>query len=265
MSTEHINQTARPGPVALFISDLHLQAEMPATTTAFLSFLEQHARHAQQLYLLGDIFEYWAGDDDLNSPFPQRIVRALKEVSDAGVELFWMAGNRDFLVGQEFAAATKTTLLADPHILTYADQRYLLSHGDLLCTDDVAYQQFRTQVRQPEWQAAFLARPLDERKNMIANMRLQSQLHQQQQAAVITDVNQNTVDQFFSNHHVQILIHGHTHRPALHRRTEVGISTTRYVLSDWDQDHATPRGDWIALLADGSLQRYSYSGIPITR
>jgi UDP-2,3-diacylglucosamine hydrolase len=258
MSTEQTNQTARPKPVALFISDLHLQADMPATTAAFLSFLEKHARHAQQLYLLGDIFEYWAGDDDIGSPFPQRIVQALREVSDAGVELFWMAGNRDFLVGKEFAAATKATLLSDPHIITYGNQRYLISHGDLLCTDDAVYQQFRIQVRQPEWQAAFLARSLDERKSVIANMRQQSKLHQQE-AAVITDVNQNAVNHFFADNHAQILIHGHTHRPAVHRVK----STTRYVLSDWDQDHATKRGDWIALLDDGSLQRYHYSGTPV--
>lgn len=265
MPTDQKNQTARPKPVALFISDLHLQAEMPATTAAFLSFLKQHARYAQQLYLLGDIFEYWAGDDDIASPFVQRIVRALKGVSDAGVELFWIAGNRDFLVGKEFAAATKATILADPHILDYGGQRYLISHGDQLCTDDLAYQQFRAQVRQPEWQAAFLARPLEERKAMIANMRLQSKLHQQQ-ATVITDVNQQAVDQFFTDHQAHILIHGHTHRPALHRKK----GTCRYVLSDWDQDlnqdrnqqSAPLRGDWIALLADGRLQRYSYAGMP---
>ena len=259
MTTSSINQTARPKPVALFVSDLHLQADMPLTTAAFLSFLKHPARDAKQLFLLGDIFEYWAGDDDLTSPFPQKIAQALREVSDAGVELFWMAGNRDFLVGAEFANATRATLLSDPFILTYANQRYLLTHGDQLCTDDVAYQQFRTMVRQADWQSKFLALPLDERKNIIANMRVQSQQHQAQQTSMIMDVNQGTVNQVFNDNQVQIMIHGHTHRPATH----AVLNTIRYVLSDWDNDHAPRRGDWLALLTDGSIQRYDFAGIAI--
>jgi UDP-2,3-diacylglucosamine hydrolase len=249
----HTDSTMPSRPVALFISDLHLQAEMPKTTSAFLAFLNQHARYALQLYLLGDIFEYWAGDDDLISPFPQRIVNALREISDSGVELFWIDGNRDFLVGQQFAAAIQATLLPELYLLNYANQRYLITHGDQLCTDDTAYQQFRAQVRQPEWQATFLARPLAERKHIISNMRMQSQQHQQQLPAMIADVNQDAVNQLFQNHQANILIHGHTHRPATHR---VG-DTVRYVLPDWDQDHAPIRGGWLALLADGSLMRYT--------
>lgn len=254
------NQIARPKPVALFISDLHLQPGMPETTAAFLSFLKQPARQAQQLYLLGDIFEYWAGDDDLSSPFPRLIADALREVSNTGVELFWMAGNRDFLVGKKFAKATKATLLSDPYRLNYANQLYLLTHGDQLCTDDVKYQEFRNMVRKPEWQTAFLARALNERKSIIAAMRQQSRQHQQQQTAMIMDVNQDTVNQFFKDNQAQILIHGHTHRPAVHHLQ----NTVRYVLSDWDQDHAPLRGDWLTLLADGSLQRYDAIGMPIS-
>jgi len=224
---------------------------MPETTAAFLQFLNLHAVQARALYLLGDVFEYWAGDDDLDSPFIQTIVQALRALSDTGVALFWMAGNRDFLVGQHFAAATGATLLSDPTLLKHADQTYLISHGDQLCTDDLTYQQFRTMVRQPAWQATFLARPLEERKQIIAHMRRQSQQHQQQQTMAIMDVNQSAVDQFFEQHQAQVLIHGHTHRPALHT---VG-TTRRYVLSDWDCDHLPARGDWLALRADGSLHR----------
>ncbi len=243
--------SAAQAPVALFISDLHLQPEMPATTAAFLHFLQQQASKASQLYLLGDIFEYWAGDDDLDSPFPQRIVQALRHLSDKGVQLYWMAGNRDFLVSQAFATATGATLLPDPYILTHAGQRLVLTHGDQLCTDDSAYQQFRLQVRQPAWQAAFLARSLAERKAIIAGMRMQSQQHQQQVSALIMDVNTEAVASLFASSGADVLIHGHTHRPDVHSSEQ----RRRYVLSDWDCDSTTPRGDWLALMADGSLLR----------
>ena len=256
IETDSVKTEARSETVALFISDLHLQADMPATAAAFLQFLQQHAVHARQLYLLGDIFEYWAGDDDLNAPFVAQIVAALRQVSAAGVALFWMAGNRDFLVGSAFADATGATLLADPFILAGPGQPILLTHGDQLCTDDVAYQQFRAMVRQPAWQAAFLARPLQERKHMIEQMRIQSRQHQQQQPAMIMDVNPQTVLQFFQQQQVQVLIHGHTHRPATH----VMEQTVRIVLSDWDCDHSPARGDWLALDTNGQLQRHDFQG-----
>ena len=248
------SNTASLNVVALFISDLHLQPDRPATTAAFLAFLDQQASKVSQLYLLGDIFEYWAGDDDLDSAYPQQIALALRKLSNSGVALFWMAGNRDFLVGLDFAAATNATLLDDPHLLTFAHKRYLLTHGDQLCTDDLAYQQFRTQVRQSAWQAAFLARPLSERKAMIAAMRQQSQQHQQaqmQQAAQIMDVNLTAVDALFATSQADIMIHGHTHRPAVHQHDH-GV---RYVLSDWESDGDSLRGDWLALLEDGSISR----------
>lgn len=249
------DQKAQPKTVALFISDLHLQAEMPATAAAFLRFLKQHAMQTGRLYLLGDIFEYWAGDDDLTSPFPQQIVQALRQVSDAGVALFWIGGNRDFLVSNAFAAATGATLLADPHVFEHASKRYLITHGDALCTDDIAYQQFRAQVRQPEWQAAFLARPLEERKAIIATMRKQSQQHQQEQmkqSEMIMDVNPDAVADLFASSQAHIMIHGHTHRPAMHRHGE----NVRYVLSDWDRDGSKLRGDWFALMTNGEIKRF---------
>ena len=248
--------TARPEAVALFVSDLHLQADMPATAAAFLNFLKRHAIHARQLYLLGDIFEYWAGDDNLGDPFIQQVVQALKHLSNQGVELFWMAGNRDFLVGADFAAASGARLLPDPFILRQHGKSFLISHGDQLCTDDVAYQQFRGMVRQPEWQSAFLARPLQERKKMIEQMRIQSRQHQQQQTSMIMDVNPEAVDSFVNHHQAQILIHGHTHRPATHH-IDNGL---RVVLSDWDCDHEPARGDWLALDQDNNLRRYHFDG-----
>ena len=249
------------GVVALFVSDIHLQPDMPATTAAFLDFLQQHALRARQLYLLGDIFDYWAGDDDLASPFPQRISQALRQVSDAGVAVFWIAGNRDFLVGNSFALATGATLLEDPSPFEFRNQRYLLSHGDQLCRDDIAYQQFRAMVRQPKWQTEFLARPLAERKGIISAMRMQSQQHQkehiQNRAEAIMDVHPQAVTELFASTASTTIIHGHTHRPATHQEGHL----RRFVLPDWDCDHQPARGGWLALHEDGSLLRHTAAGV----
>ena len=161
-------------PAALFISDLHLQSSYPRTSAAFLSFLEHHAQHAHALYLLGDLFEYWAGDDDLEDPFNARMTAAIRAVSDAGVHVYWIAGNRDFLVGSGFAAAAGATLLSEPHVTTIAGQRMVLLHGDAECTNDVAYMEFRAMVRQPAWQRQFLAMPLTQRKAIIDGLRKNS-------------------------------------------------------------------------------------------
>lgn len=259
-------QITRPKTVALFVSDLHLQSGMPNTCAAFLHFLSHVAPAAKQLYLLGDIFEYWAGDDDLSDPFNQRICAALHELNQKGTALFWIAGNRDFLVGMAFAQAAGMTLLNDPHILSYQHQNYLITHGDMLCTDDIAYQQFKKQVRQTDWQQAFLARPLVERKAIINEMRHQSQQHQKTQlqtAPMIMDVNASAVENLFIDNAVQIVIHGHTHRPALHHYhfvvNQKNLACKRYVLSDWDceksDDKTKIRGDWLALLEDGDIKR----------
>lgn len=228
---------------------------MPRTFTAFLQFLAHCRQATRQLYLLGDIFEYWAGDDDMSSPLAEQVSTALRGVAQCGVEIFWMAGNRDFLVGETFAAACGMKRLQDPQIIDTAGRRMLLTHGDQLCTDDFAYQQFRAMVRDPAWQTAFLARPLAERKQIISHMRQQSRLHQQQQPTMIMDVNVEMVAAWFARHQVQYIIHGHTHRPALHTVN----ATNRYVLSDWDLDHAPLRGDWLSLEADGSINRHQVS------
>ena len=204
---------AQPETVALFVSDLHLSAEMPRTSAAFFRFLHEEARAARELYLLGDIFEYWAGDDDLGDPYHQHVCAELKAVADSGVRIFWIAGNRDFLVGPAFAAAAGLTLLEEPHIAELAGKRLLLLHGDAPCIDDTAYMAFRTQVRNPEWQAAFLSRPLAERKALIEGMREGSRAAQKEKSMTIMDVNPAEIERLFDAYAIKLMIHGHTHRP----------------------------------------------------
>ncbi len=250
MSVPHnASHKAQPETVALFVSDLHLSAQMPRTTAAFFRFLDEQASHAQQLYLLGDVFEYWAGDDDLDDPFNREVTAALRRLSDHGVTLYWIAGNRDFLAGSAFAQATGAVLLPDPYVTEIAGQRLLLLHGDAQCTDDTSYMAFRAQVRQPAWQQAFLARPLAERKAIIAGMREGSREAQRDKSMAIMDVNAEAIERLFAEHAVTLMIHGHTHRPAAHH-SEGG---TRHVLPDWDCESPPVRGGWIAIDAEGSL------------
>ena len=246
--------------VALFISDLHLQEAHPRTTEAFYDFLQTHARNAQQLYLLGDLFEYWAGDDDLETPYNHHIAEAIRLVSAKGVEVFWIAGNRDFLVADAFAQAAGLTLLPDPFVATIGGQRITLAHGDAQCTDDVDYMTFRAQVRQPQWQQQFLALPLAQRKTIIAGARDQSRKEQQHKSMEIMDVNQQAITTLFAETGTDTLVHGHTHRPALHTYPFADKVLKRYVLPDWDYDVTRQRGGWIALDADGVLRRFGHDG-----
>ena len=246
-------------PAALFISDLHLQSSHPRTSAAFLSFLEHHAQYAQALYLLGDLFEYWAGDDDLEDPFNARMTAAIRAVSDAGVHVYWIAGNRDFLVGSGFAAAAGATLLSEPHVATIAGRRIVLLHGDAECTKDVQYMEFRAMVRQPAWQKQFLSMPLAQRKAIIDGLRKSSREHNGEKSMDIMDVTPDAVAQVFAEHASTVMIHGHTHRPALH---QVG-NTLRYVLPDWECDVTAPeqpRGGWIAIDARGNITRHDLNG-----
>lgn len=242
--------------LALFISDLHLQESHPRTAEAFFRFLEEHGRHTRQLYLLGDIFEYWAGDDDLDTPFHARIITALRSLANSGVALFWMAGNRDFLVGQGFADAAGLTLLAEPHVIDVNGRRIALVHGDAECTLDTKYMAFRAMVRQPAWQAQFLAMPLAQRKAIIAGMREGSREAHTTKSYDIMDVTPEAIEALFDATGAQVLIHGHTHRPALHRHGE----RLRYVLPDWERDAEPARGGWIALAEDGALSRHAIDG-----
>jgi len=240
----------------LFISDLHLQEDRPALTEAFLRFVDERARSARQLYLLGDLFEYWAGDDDLDAPFHQRIVGALRSLSDAGVELFWIAGNRDFLVGDAFAQAAGLTLLPETWVIEDHGRRIVLVHGDAQCTDDVNYMAFRAQVRQPDWQRQFLAMPLAQRKAIIAGLRDNSRKDQAGKSDEIMDVTPGAIAAVFAETDTTVMIHGHTHRPALHHVD----GKLRYVLPDWEPEASSPRGGWIAIDDDGVITRHTLDG-----
>jgi UDP-2,3-diacylglucosamine hydrolase len=251
---------AQPDPVALFVSDLHLQQSLPRTIEAFFSFLRTHALKAQQLYLLGDIFEYWAGDDDIDDPCNQSVVCALRRVSDAGVQVFWMAGNRDFLVGERFAEAAGLTLLPDPYVTTIAGCPLVLTHGDAQCTDDTAYMAFRAQVRNPQWQRSFLVQPLAQRKQIIEGLRSESKAASRTKSYDIMDVNQGAIAGLFDASRVATMIHGHTHRPARHDYDSIAGKRVRYVLPDWDCDVDMPRGGWIAIDAAGEIRRHRFDG-----
>lgn len=221
-------------PATLFISDLHLSAARPDITQRFNDFLQQHANQAEALYILGDLFEFWPGDDILDSdPFSQQICATLQHLSHSGTRVFVMHGNRDLLLGERFCSAASATLLDDPCTIELGGQTICLSHGDLLCTDDVEYQAFRQQVHSPAVQHMFMQKPLAERIALIEGMRMQSEQSQQQKSQEIMDVNKSAVEDFFRQHNCALLIHGHTHRPALHHLTLNGTALQRRVLPDW--------------------------------
>jgi UDP-2,3-diacylglucosamine hydrolase len=215
---------------------------------------------SQALYLLGDLFEYWAGDDDLDAPFHQSIITALRAVSDAGVAVYWIAGNRDFLVGQAFADAAGLTLLAEPHVIDIGGQRVTLVHGDAECTADTKYMEFRAQVRNPAWQQQFLAMPLAQRKSIIAGLREGSREAHGTKSYEIMDVTPDAVNDLFERTGSDIIIHGHTHRPALHQQG----ARRRYVLPDWEVDAVPPRGGWISVGDDGVITRHALDGAPLS-
>jgi UDP-2,3-diacylglucosamine hydrolase len=218
---------------ALFVSDLHLAEERPQTTAAFLAFLTGPARGVPALYILGDLFEYWAGDDDGDAPLNRQIADALRDLATTGTVIHFIAGNRDFLLGDAYAARAGMQRLPDPCPLRLGERNVLLSHGDTLCTDDLAYQAYRRQVRAPAWQAAFLARPLAERKAFIDSLRNHSEEAKREKAMAIMDVNGAAVDALLREHRYPTLIHGHTHRPAHHEHLVDGHRCDRWVLADW--------------------------------
>lgn len=221
-------------PYSLFISDLHLCSSRPVITQQFLTFLQTEAVQAQALYILGDLFEYWAGDDDVDDAHHQAIIAGLHRLAATGTNIFFMHGNRDFLLEQVFADATGIQLLHDPTIIDLHGKRALLSHGDVLCTDDVDYQAFRRLVRASAWQAAFLATPLTARKTQIEILRQRSELEKSYKSESIMDVNPDAVNQLIKDYdYPELLIHGHTHRPALHQLKVDGHACQRWVLGDW--------------------------------
>lgn len=201
---------------------------------AFLSFLKNTAAQAHALYILGDLFEYWAGDDELDNVDHQAVVAAFRALANAGVKLYFLHGNRDFLISSKFCSAANITLLQDPSLINLHGKPVLLSHGDALCTDDLAYQEFRLLVRDQKWQADFLDLPLASRKTQIQSIRARSTHEKSQKSAEITDVNHDAVTQVLKKYHYpELLIHGHTHRPNQHSIQLDGHHITRWVLGDW--------------------------------
>jgi UDP-2,3-diacylglucosamine hydrolase len=232
------------------VSDLHLDASRPGITRLFLEFLGGEARQAQALYVLGDLFEAWVGDDDPGEPGAS-VCAALKALADSGVPVFLMRGNRDFLFGPGIAARCGATLLPDPCVVDLYGRATLLMHGDLLCIDDVGYQLFRRQVRDPAWQATFLAQPLEARRAFAAKARAASREHQSGLAETIVDANPATVAEVMARHGVSRLIHGHTHRPAIHSLNLGDCPAQRIVLGDWYDQGSVLRldGDHLGLEA----------------
>jgi UDP-2,3-diacylglucosamine hydrolase len=216
----------------LFISDLHLDAARPDITALFLRFLHDEAGRAEALYILGDLFEAWVGDDEPGEPATS-VREALRRVVDGGTPVFVMRGNRDFLFGPRFAAETRIRLLPDPAVINLYGEPTLLMHGDLLCSDDAAYQSFRAMVRSPAWQEDFLAKPLVARQEFAAKARAASQQHQAGAMESIMDVSAASVEATMAQHGVTRLIHGHTHRPAIHPITVNQRRAQRIVLGDW--------------------------------
>jgi UDP-2,3-diacylglucosamine hydrolase len=217
----------------LFISDLHLEAERPDITRAFLHFLATRARKAEALYILGDFFEAWIGDDGMDE-FQHSIARALREVSDGGTRIYLMHGNRDFLIGKAFCREAGCALLRDPSLIDLGGEKVLLMHGDSLCTLDEAYMKLRRWLRNPL--SLFILRnlPLATRHKLARKLRKESRAQTRMKASEIVDVTPAEVEKIMRDKGVRILIHGHTHRPAVHELEIDGRPARRIVLGDWD-------------------------------
>jgi UDP-2,3-diacylglucosamine hydrolase len=222
---------------SLFISDLHLSSERPETSAVFLRLLDEEARRAQALYILGDLFEYWLGDDELgggtSDPLPAEVARALRGLAQGGIAVHVMHGNRDFLLAEEFCSASGAQLLADPTVVDLPGGRTMLMHGDTLCTDDHDYMAWRATARSAAWQSEFLSKPLEARRETVRGLRARSKQVIAAKPAEIMDVNAGAVRDAFRRHNVQRLIHGHTHRPARHEIEVDGARCERWVLPDW--------------------------------
>ncbi len=226
--------SAPPAPETLFISDLHLSPQRPALTQLFIDFLEQRVPAAGHLYILGDLFDAWIGDDD--DPLPEVRI-GLRRLTEQHGQCSVMVGNRDFLLGRRFARATGCQLIHDPYLIWLGGEPILLMHGDLLCTDDLAYQRFRRRVRNPIVQRLFLWSPLSKRRRIAAQYRQRSGEAMATKPQAIMDVNNTAVSRQMRRFGVRRLIHGHTHRPQDHWLTLDGQPALRQVLADWKDDH----------------------------
>lgn len=226
----------------LFISDLHLEADRPDIAEQFIKFLKTDALEADDLYILGDLFEAWVGDDDPNTHYA-KIKMAIRKVVDKGIPVYFMHGNRDFMIGHQFANETGVEILPDPYPVTMYGQHTLLTHGDAMCTDDIQYQRVRQMVRNPEWQKTILAKPLKERLRIAAEARRQSLEQTINMNLNIMDVNQDEVIRVIREYKVDILVHGHTHRPDVHTIDLGNRKAKRIVLGDWYTQGSVLRWD----------------------
>ena len=231
----------------LFISDLHLEEKKPELTNFFFSFIDQVAASSQRLFILGDFFEAWVGDDE-QSELQVSVADKLSSLASAGVEIFLMHGNRDFLMGKAYASQCGATLIDDPYPLEIGGKKGLVMHGDTLCTDDLQYMKFRQIARNPEWQTQVLGRPLQDRKLMAHQMRQMSEAKSQGKSQQIMDVAEQTVRQVITDNNIDILLHGHTHRPAKHSIVLENKTAKRVVLGDWHES------TWYARSDNNSLQ-----------
>ena len=235
----------------LFVSDCHLCDSRPHITQAFITFLATTATNAQALYILGDLFEYWAGDDAIATDLHQPIIQALKKLSAAGVQVFLMHGNRDFLLGEEFSSITGVKILPDPSLVILFGKTVLLSHGDALCTDDLAYLAFRAEVRSTAWNRHFLSQPLAKRIAYIEDLRAKSEQEKSSKSMEIMDVNASAVDVLLREFgYPPLFIHGHTHRPHTHTHKLDENLCKRWVLGDWYE-----QGSYLELSAAGCVAR----------
>ena len=231
--------------VSYFIADLHLAQNRPDITACFLSFLENEAVEAEKLYILGDLFEYWIGDDD-NAPLVTEIATAIKRLSETNTAVFFIQGNRDFLLGRKYAEKCGMTLLNDVEKISLYNQEIVILHGDTLCTDDIDYQAFRLKSRSWWWQALIKNLPLFVRRKIAENYRKQSAQSTAMKSQEIMDVNQQAVVQCLTEHNVDLMIHGHTHRPAIHEIDTASNKATRVVLGDWYE-----QGAWLKFSRSG--------------
>jgi UDP-2,3-diacylglucosamine hydrolase len=240
-----------------FLSDLHLSPETPGATRLFLDYASGEARSAGRIFILGDLFEAWPGDDAIDDPedgFARGIVAALRRLADSGTGVALLHGNRDFLLGERFVKDSGARMLPDPCVVPLLHGQLVLSHGDALC-DDPAYQSFRDEVRAPGWRDDFLDRPLAERKAIVAAMRRQSEAAKREKTPRAMDLDAAATDGFLRRHAYATMIHGHTHRPARHEHRVDGIRVERWVLADWREE----RGEYLAW--DG--RRFTRHGLGI--
>ncbi|MGB5579659.1 MAG: UDP-2,3-diacylglucosamine diphosphatase [Woeseia sp.] len=226
----------------LFVSDLHIDQAQPEIAAQFAAFLASEARAAEALYILGDLFESWVGDDDPN-PHYAETKQQIRAVVDSGVPVYFMHGNRDFMIGERFARDTGVEILQDPVVHPIHGERVLLSHGDAYCTDDHEYQAVRRMTRDPQWQAMMLSRSLEERLAFAAKARADSMAKGGMLDETISDVNADAIKDVMREHDVTLMLHGHTHRPAVHRITDGEPVRTRIVLGDWYDQGSVVRWD----------------------